>query len=81
MRGYEWMEGIPDYGLPWWVTREDNTEGWYATGYGGQCLAVFPGLEAGRGDDWESRALPQPPSRPWARGAVGTPLSWGPAGG
>lgn len=43
--GYEWMEGLPEYGLLWWVAREDHTEGWYATGYGGQYLAVFPELE------------------------------------
>ena len=43
--GYEWMEGLPEYGLLWWVAREGHTEGWYATGYGGQYLAVFPELE------------------------------------
>ncbi|EYB68260.1 beta-lactamase [Deinococcus phoenicis] len=43
--GYEWMEGLPGYGLLWWVTREGNTEGWYATGYGGQYVAVFPELD------------------------------------
>ncbi|GBF08036.1 beta-lactamase [Deinococcus aerius] len=45
VRGYEWMEGIPDYGLLWWVTREGGAEAWYATGYGGQYLAVFPDLD------------------------------------
>ncbi|MFC4427296.1 serine hydrolase domain-containing protein [Deinococcus navajonensis] len=42
VKGYAWMEGIPDYGLLWWAAREEETEGWYATGYGGQYLAVFP---------------------------------------
>ncbi|GAA3836089.1 serine hydrolase [Deinococcus aetherius] len=45
VQGYGWMEGLPGYGLLWWVTREGGTEGWYATGYGGQYVAVFPALE------------------------------------
>lgn len=43
LKGFEWMEGLPDYGLLWWVTHESGTAGWYATGYGGQYVAVFPG--------------------------------------
>lgn len=42
LKGFEWMEGIADYGLLWWVTHEHGTQGWYATGYGGQYIAVFP---------------------------------------
>lgn len=42
--GYRWMEGLPGYGLLWWVTREGGAEAWYATGYGGQYVAVFPKL-------------------------------------
>ena len=42
LKGYVWMEGIPDYGLMWWAAHEEGTEGWYATGYGGQYLAIFP---------------------------------------
>ncbi|WP_084474859.1 serine hydrolase domain-containing protein [Deinococcus pimensis] len=45
VRGYAWMEGIDDYGYLWWVTREHDEEGWYATGFGGQYLAVFPRLD------------------------------------
>lgn len=44
VRGYAWMEGIPDYGFLWWHAREGGLEGWYATGYGGQYVAVFPML-------------------------------------
>ena len=42
LKGYVWMEGIPEYGLMWWSAHEEGTEGWYATGYGGQYLAIFP---------------------------------------
>ncbi|MFB9991111.1 serine hydrolase domain-containing protein [Deinococcus oregonensis] len=42
LQGFEWMEGIPDYGLLWWVAHENGTLGWYATGYGGQYIAIFP---------------------------------------
>ena len=45
VEGYLWMEGLPGYGLLWWVTREGGAEAWYATGYGGQYVAVFPALE------------------------------------
>ncbi len=44
--GYVWMEGLPDYGLLWWVTAEGGAPVWYATGFGGQYLAVFPELDA-----------------------------------
>lgn len=39
---YTWMEGIPRYGLMWWVAEEAGHTVWYATGYGGQYLAVVP---------------------------------------
>jgi len=43
--GYAWMEGFTDYGFLWWLSREDGVEGWYATGYGGQYVAVFPEVD------------------------------------
>ncbi|WP_034388893.1 serine hydrolase [Deinococcus sp. YIM 77859] len=45
VEGYAWMEGLPGYGFLWWTAREGDTEGWYATGYGGQYVAVFPELD------------------------------------
>ncbi|UBV44274.1 beta-lactamase family protein (plasmid) [Deinococcus taeanensis] len=42
LQRYAWMEGLPDDGLLWWPAREGGVEGWYAAGYGGQSLAVFP---------------------------------------
>jgi len=42
---YIWMEGIPRYGLMWWVAEEAGHTVWYATGYGGQYLAVVPDAE------------------------------------
>ncbi|GEM48337.1 hypothetical protein DC3_39720 [Deinococcus cellulosilyticus NBRC 106333 = KACC 11606] len=43
--GYEWMEGLPWYGMGWWLTTELGQRAWYATGFGGQYLALFPDLE------------------------------------
>lgn len=45
VRGDAGMEGIADYGFLWWWTREGGAEGWYATGFGGQYVAVFPELD------------------------------------
>lgn len=45
VRAYEWMEGIAWYGYLWWVTREAGLEAWYATGWGGQYIAVFPQVQ------------------------------------
>ncbi|WP_022803150.1 serine hydrolase domain-containing protein [Deinococcus ficus] len=44
VKGYAFMEGMPDYGWLWWLAGSGETPGWYATGYGGQYIAVFPAL-------------------------------------
>ncbi|WP_407540688.1 serine hydrolase [Deinococcus radiomollis] len=43
--GYTFMEGLPGYGWLWWLPGPDETPGFYATGYGGQYIAVFPALD------------------------------------
>ncbi|GHF44258.1 CubicO group peptidase (beta-lactamase class C family) [Deinococcus metalli] len=45
VEGARWMECLPGYGWLWWSAREHGAEAWYATGYGGQYVAVFPALE------------------------------------
>ncbi|AWN24444.1 serine hydrolase [Deinococcus irradiatisoli] len=43
--GYLFMEGLLTYGWLWWQPGPDEPAGFYATGYGGQYIAVFPALE------------------------------------
>ncbi|ADV68376.1 serine hydrolase domain-containing protein [Deinococcus maricopensis] len=45
VEGYAFMEGLPRYGWLWWLPGPPEPPGLYATGYGGQYLAVFPDLE------------------------------------
>lgn len=44
VKGYAFMEGLPDYGWLSWVAGAGEPPGWYATGYGGQYIAVMPAL-------------------------------------
>lgn len=43
-KGYTFMDGLPGYGWLWWLPGPDEIPGFYATGYGGQYIAVFPTL-------------------------------------
>ena len=45
VKSYIFMEGLPEYGWLWWLPGPDETPGFYATGYGGQYIAVFPALD------------------------------------
>jgi CubicO group peptidase (beta-lactamase class C family) len=45
VEGYTFMDGLPEYGWLWWLPGPDETPGFYATGYGGQYIAVFPALD------------------------------------
>lgn len=45
VKGYTFMEGLPEYGWLWWLPGPDEIPGFYATGYGGQYIAVFPTLD------------------------------------
>ncbi len=42
---YSFMEGLPEYGWLWWRSGPGESAGLYATGFGGQYLAVFPALD------------------------------------
>jgi CubicO group peptidase (beta-lactamase class C family) len=43
--GDSWIESIEGYGFLWWVAHEHNLRVYYAAGYGGQYIAVVPGLD------------------------------------
>ena len=45
VKSYTFMEGLPEYGWLWWLPGPDETPGFYAAGYGGQYIAIFPALD------------------------------------